>query len=103
MGGGRYVNRWHVIIKAFIGGLMPKFIDRTGQKFGRLLVLEDAGRDRLKKVLWKCQCDCSGWRRDSNRSNREASTAEHFAVQKIQQLIGHSDSFIERVFTKFKK
>ena len=37
---------------------MPKFIDRTGQKFGRLLVLADAGRDRLKKVLWKCQCDC---------------------------------------------
>lgn len=37
---------------------MPKFIDRTGQKFGRLLVLEEAGRNQLKKVLWKCQCDC---------------------------------------------
>lgn len=37
---------------------MPKFIDRTGQRFGRLLVLEQAGRDRLKKVLWKCACDC---------------------------------------------
>ena len=37
---------------------MPNFIDRTGQKFGRLLVLEEAGRNRLKKVLWKCKCDC---------------------------------------------
>lgn len=37
---------------------MPKFIDRVGQKFGRLLVLEEAGRNRLKKVLWKCKCDC---------------------------------------------
>ena len=37
---------------------MPKLIDRTGQRFGRLLVLEQAGRDALKKVLWKCQCDC---------------------------------------------
>jgi len=37
---------------------MPKFIDRLGQKFGRLSVVESAGRDRNKKVLWKCLCDC---------------------------------------------
>lgn len=37
---------------------MPKFIDRTGQRFGRLLVVEEAGRNNLKKVLWKCLCDC---------------------------------------------
>lgn len=37
---------------------MPKFIDRTGQRFGRLLVLEEAGRNKLKKVLWRCKCDC---------------------------------------------
>ena len=37
---------------------MPKFIDRVGQRFGRLLVLEEAGRNALKKVLWRCRCDC---------------------------------------------
>lgn len=37
---------------------MPKFIDRTGQRFGRLVVVEQAGRNDLKKVLWRCQCDC---------------------------------------------
>ena len=37
---------------------MGKFIDRTGMRFGRLLVLEEAGRTGLKKVLWKCVCDC---------------------------------------------
>jgi len=37
---------------------MPKFIDRTGQKFGRLLLLRQAGRNKLKKVVWECQCDC---------------------------------------------
>ena len=46
------------IIEALLGGLMPKFIDRTGQRFGRLLVLEEAGRNQLKKVIWRCQCDC---------------------------------------------
>jgi hypothetical protein len=37
---------------------MPKFIDRKGQRFGRLLVLEDAGRSASKKVMWRCLCDC---------------------------------------------
>jgi hypothetical protein len=37
---------------------MPKFVDRRGQKFGRLLVVEEAGRNALKKVMWRCVCDC---------------------------------------------
>lgn len=39
---------------------MPKFIDRTGQRFGKLTVVEEAGRDQNKKVLWKCTCECGG-------------------------------------------
>jgi hypothetical protein len=35
-----------------------KPIDRTGQVFGKLTVLEQAGRDKLKKVLWRCRCEC---------------------------------------------
>lgn len=35
-----------------------KLVDRTGQRFGRLVVLEQAGRTVSKKVLWKCKCDC---------------------------------------------
>lgn len=35
-----------------------KLVDRTGQRFGKLVVLEQAGRNALKKVLWKCHCDC---------------------------------------------
>jgi hypothetical protein len=35
-----------------------KFIDRTGQVFGKLTVVEQAGRDKLKKVLWRCKCEC---------------------------------------------
>ena len=35
-----------------------KFIDRAGQRFDKLLVKEFAGKNNLKKVLWKCLCDC---------------------------------------------
>lgn len=38
--------------------VMGKFVDRAGQRFGRLIVLERAGTDALKKVVWKCRCDC---------------------------------------------
>ena len=37
---------------------MPQLIDRTGQRFGKLTVLKEAGRNNLKKVLWRCRCDC---------------------------------------------
>ena len=35
-----------------------KLVDRTGQVFGKLVVTEQAGRDKLKKVLWRCKCVC---------------------------------------------
>ena len=39
-------------------GVSMKLVDRTGQRFGKLTVIEQAGRNELKKVLWKCRCDC---------------------------------------------
>lgn len=38
-----------------------KPVDRTGQKFGKLTVIEQTGRNNLKKVLWKCKCDCGNF------------------------------------------
>ena len=38
--------------------LVMKFVDRTGQVFGKLTVLEQAGRNNLMKVLWRCRCEC---------------------------------------------
>lgn len=40
---------------------MPTFIDRTGQRFGRLTVLSlrnRASRVPLRRTTWTCQCDC---------------------------------------------
>lgn len=37
---------------------MPRLIDRVGDRFGRLTVVARSGRNSLKKVLWRCQCDC---------------------------------------------
>lgn len=37
---------------------MGKFVDLVGKKFGRLTVIEKAGKDKNNKILWKCQCNC---------------------------------------------
>ena len=37
---------------------MPKKIDMTGRVIGRLLVIEECGRDSHGQALWRCRCEC---------------------------------------------
>ena len=37
---------------------MSACIDLTGMKFGRLTVIERAGKTKQGNALWKCKCDC---------------------------------------------
>jgi hypothetical protein len=38
---------------------MGRYIDLTGKIFGRLKVLYvEEQRDKLKRIIWKCLCDC---------------------------------------------
>ncbi len=37
---------------------MPKFIDLTGQRFDKLIVIGQCGRDKNGHILWLCRCDC---------------------------------------------
>lgn len=37
---------------------MREVIDLRGKRFGRLLVIDIAGRYQDRQVIWKCQCDC---------------------------------------------
>jgi len=37
---------------------MPKKIDLTGRRFGRLVVLYECDERKNGKVVWHCRCDC---------------------------------------------
>ena len=37
---------------------MGKFIDLTGQRFGKLTVIERVENSKDNKAQWKCKCDC---------------------------------------------
>ena len=35
-----------------------RLIDLTGQRFGKLVVLEYDGTSKRRESLWRCACDC---------------------------------------------
>ena len=37
---------------------MPKFIDLTGERFGRLVVIKRVENDKHGNSCWLCKCDC---------------------------------------------
>lgn len=40
---------------------MGKFVDLTGQRFGRLVVKERAENDKTHHTRWVCVCDCGNY------------------------------------------
>jgi hypothetical protein len=34
------------------------FIDLTGERFGKLVVIKDTGRRKSRRPIWECLCDC---------------------------------------------
>lgn len=36
----------------------PKKLDLAGRRFGRLIVIDEAGRNQARHVTWLCRCDC---------------------------------------------
>ena len=46
------------LFSAIQTGEIMRLKDLTGQRFGRWLVLREAGVDKYGKVQWLCKCDC---------------------------------------------
>lgn len=37
---------------------MSKIIDLSGQKFGKLTVINRVGKNKWGSTIWLCKCDC---------------------------------------------
>ena len=61
---------------------MGKFIDLTGQRFGRLTVLRVSGRTPSKKVKWMCKCDCGRIIEVQGTASRNGHTQSCGCLQK---------------------
>jgi len=55
---------------------LGKFIDLSGKRFGRLLVVSKYGSSKNRKTIWKCLCDCGNEKNilgDSLKTNKTVS------------------------------
>ena len=70
---------------------MSALIDRTGQRYGRLVVLTRAG-SASGRATWLCQCDCGGQAvvnsLNLSNGNTRSCGCLHIAVLKAQQRKG---------------
>lgn len=49
-------------------------IDLKGQKFGRLEVIKEVGRDKHNKTLWECKCECGGVAKTTTNNLKSGNT-----------------------------
>lgn len=72
---------------------MPKKIDLTGQRYGKLVVLsENPKRDRSGSVKWNCLCDCGNETVTSAQAMRSGHTSScgcHRLDQLRDALVKH--------------
>lgn len=70
---------------------MSAFKDRTGMRYGRLIVIKYAGKDNRGKHLWLCKCDCGnekivvGDNLSSGRSNSCGCLKKEFLSRRGNQ------------------
>lgn len=52
---------------------MGKFIDLTGQKFGKLKVLQRIENNKNNQIQWLCKCDCGNYHKTTTHNLRAGS------------------------------
>lgn len=75
---------------------MGKLIDLTGQRFGRLVVLERAENSKRGNTRWKCKCDCGNERViEGNALRREHTKSCGCRAKEVAKSINttHSESY----------
>lgn len=67
-------------------------IDEIGNRYGKLTVIEEAGRNNEGRVLWKCKCDCGNTKIALGKSLRaglvnSCGCLHSKGEQKIQEIL----------------
>lgn len=79
---------------------MPKLIDITGQRFGRLVVIERYNDNKNGEAKWKCHCDCGNEAIVSGNNLRSGKTKSCGCQKSISS---HNSHFEDLRMKKFGK
>lgn len=75
---------------------MPNRIDLTGKRFGRLTVIEYAGKSK-----WLCKCDCGTVKAMSGEGLRKKGVQSCGCLCKERHPVKHGDSYT-RLYKRYK-
>lgn len=73
---------------------MGKFIDETGNRYGRLVVLEYAGKNKHRQTHWLCRCSCGTEKVINGQSLRHGFTTSCGCYNKERIVETHKDKFV---------
>jgi hypothetical protein len=81
---------------------MTKYIDLTGQRFGRLTVIEYNGSNKFGGSTWLCKCDCGNETiaASTNLKRKETHSCGCYFNDTLRGAKGESNS--HRVFLSYK-
>ena len=86
------------------------FIDRTGEKYGRLTILKYAGKNKQHYRLWKCLCECGNetvvaWRELSRGHTKSCGCLfrETISKQGGWNKKEYGESSLNQLFYNYKK
>lgn len=71
---------------------MGKLKDLTGQRFGRLTVIERVGTTKARNAIWLCKCDC-GNETKVNGGNLTSNSIKSCGCLRQEQLKTHGLSY----------
>ena len=69
---------------------MPKLIDLSQKRFGKLVAIKRVGRDQNKRPLWLCRCDCGTEKVINGSSLRNGDTVSCGCYGREQRIKGHT-------------
>lgn len=87
---------------------MSKFIDLTGQRFGRLTVLKFDRQDSFRQYMWICKCDCGNVTSVRGYSLRSGNTQSCGCIQKetnikLRQTHGQAHTRLYNIWQSMKQ
>lgn len=86
---------------------MGTFIDLTGQRFGRLMVIGREGYTNARAIIWSCKCDC-GKMTKSTRANlvsghmKSCGCLKRERVSTLNKTHGKTQTRLHRIWLNMK-
>ena len=80
--------------------VLRKYVDLSGQKFGRLTVVEYAGKNKYNRTQWLCRCDCGNDKIVSSNSLNSGKTKSCGCLWKEQVKKSNSIDIIGEKYGK---